>query len=163
MAGSISGYTDTQNLDGILFTSRFNKIPKSPDALRHTSNMSRSAIINLGKIMQFEQLYSTVRKAHDALLAFMVATPGRYTYRPALCPAMRGPQKSPWLPFVGQTPTLDLQLLHKGQAHTHGRSSSSVTHSAKPDVVPNSSGKSATFHWNPAAPCFSSSMFKRHS
>ena len=163
MAGSIAGYTDTQNLDGILFTSRFNKIPKSPDALRHTSNMSRSAIINLGKIMQFEQLYSTVRKAHDALLAFMVATPGRYTYRPALCPAMRGPQKSPWLPFVGQTPTLDLQLLHKGQAHTHGRSSSSVTYSAKPDVVPNSNGKSATFHWNPAAPCFSSSMYKRHS
>ena len=163
MAGSIAGYTDTLNLDGILFTSRFNKIPKSPDALRHTSNMSRSAIINLGKIMQFEQLYSTVRKAHDALLAFMVATPGRYTYRPALCPAMRGPQKSPWLPFVGQTPTLDLQLLHKGQAHTHGRSSSSVTYSAKPDAVPNSSGKSATFHWNPAAPCFSSSMYKRHS
>ena len=163
MAGSIAGYTDTLNLDGILFTSRFNKIPKSPDALRHTSNMSRSAIINLGKIMQFEQLYSTVRKAHDALLAFMVATPGRYTYRPALCPAMRGPQKSQWLPFVGQTPTLDLQLLHKGQAHTHGRSSSSVTYSAKPDVVSNSSGKSATFHWNPAAPCFSSSMYKRHS
>ena len=163
MAGSIAGYTDTQNLDGILFTSRFNKIPKSPDALRHTSNMSRSAIINLGKIMQFEQLYSTVRKAHDALLAFMVATPGRYTYRPALCPAMRGPQKSPWLPFVGQTPTLDLQLLHKGQAHTHGRSSSSVTYSAKPDVVFNSSGKSATFHWNPAAPRFASSMMKRHS
>ena len=163
MAGSIAGYTDTLNLDGILFTSRFNKIPKSPDALRHTSNMSRSAIINMGKIMQFEQLYSTVRKAHDALLAFMVATPGRYTYRPALCPAMRGPQKSPWLPFVGQTPTLDLQLLHKGQAHTHGRSSSSVTYSAKPDVVPNSNGKSATFHWNPAAPCFSSSMYKRHS
>ena len=163
MAGSIAGYTDTLNLDGILFTSRFNKIPKSPDALRHTSNMSRSAIINLGKIMQFEQLYSTVRKAHDALLAFMVATPGRYTYRPALCPAMRGPQKSPWLPFVGQTPTLDLQLLHKGQAHTHGRSSPSVTYSANPDVVPNSNGKSATFHWNPAAPCFSSSMFKRHS
>ena len=163
MAGSIAGYTDTLNLDGILFTSRFNKIPKSPDALRHTSNMSRSAIINLGKIMQFEQLYSTVRKAHDALLAFMVATPGRYTYRPALCPAMRGPQKSPWLPFVGQTPTLDLQLLHKGQAHTHGRSSSSVTYSAKPDVVSNNSVKSATFHWNPAAPCFSSSMFKRHS
>ena len=81
MAGSISGYTDTQNLDGILFTSRFNKIPKSPDALRHTSNMSRSAIINLDKITQFEQLYSVVRKAHDALLAFMVATPGRYTYR----------------------------------------------------------------------------------
>ena len=163
MAGSIAGYTDTQNLDGILFTSRFNKIPKSPDAFRHTSNMSRSAIINLDKIMQFEQLYSAVRKAHDALLAFMVATPGRYTYRPALCPAMRGPQKSPWLPFVGQTPTLDLQLLHKGQAHTHGRSSSSVTYSAKPDVVPNSSGKSATFHWNPAAPCFASSMMKRHS
>ena len=162
MAGSIAGYTDTQNLDGILFTSRFNKIPKSPDALRHTSNMSRSAIINLDKIMQFEQLYSAVRKAHDALLAFMVATPGRYTYRPALCPAMRGPQKSPWSPFVGQTPTLDLQLLHKGQAN-HGRSSPSVTYSAKPDVVSNSSGKSATFHWNPAAPCFSSSMYKRHS
>ena len=163
MAGSISGYTDTQNLDGILFTSRFNKIPKSPDALRHTSNMSRYAIINLDKIMQFEQLYSAVRKAHDALLAFMVATPGRYTYRPALCPAMRGPQKSPWTPFVGQSPTLDLQLLHKGQTHIPGRPLSSATSSAKPDVVSNSSVTSATFHWNPAAPCFSSSMHKRHA
>ena len=163
MAGSISGYTDTQNLDGILFTSRFNKIPKSPAALRHTSNMSRSAIINLDKITQFEQLYSVVRKAHDALLAFMVATPGRYTYRPALCPAMRGPQMSPWIPFVGQSPTLDLQLAHKGQTHIPGRPLSNATSSAKPDVVSNNSVTSANFHWNPAAPCFSSSMHKRHA
>ena len=98
MASRIAGYTDTQNLDGILFTSKFNKIPKSPAALRHTSNMSLIAITNLDKIMQFEVLYAEVRKAHDALLLFMSNTPGRYTYRPALCPALRGHQKCPWLP-----------------------------------------------------------------
>ena len=163
MAGSISGYTDTQNLDGILFTSRFNKIPKSPDALRHTSNMNRSAIINLDKITQFEQLYLVVRKAHDALLAFMLATPGRYTYRPALCPAMRGPQKTPWIPFVGQSPTLDLQLSRKGQTHISGRPLTSASSSAKPGLVSKSRVSAATFHWNPAAPCFSSSMNKRHT
>ena len=161
MAGSISGYTDTHNLDGILFTSKFNKIPKSPAALRHTSNMSRSAIINLDKITQFEHLYSAVRKAHDALLAFMVITPGRYTYRPALCPALRGPQKSPWIPFVGQAPTLDLQLLHKGQTHLPGRPLTSASSSAKPCLVSKSMVSGSTFHWNPAAPCFSSSMDKR--
>ena len=161
MAGSISGYTDTHNLDGILFTSKFNKIPKSPAALRHTSNMSRSAIINLDKITQFEQLYSAVRKAHDALLAFMVATPGRYTYRPALCPAMRGHQKSPWIPFVGQSPTVDLQLLHKGQTHIPGRPLTSSSSSAKPCLVSKRREPVATFHWNLAAPCFSSSMDKR--
>ena len=82
MASRIAGFTDTQNLDGILFTSKFNKIPKSPAALRHTSNMSFLAITNLDKIMQFEVRYAEVRKAHDALLLFMANTPGRYTYRP---------------------------------------------------------------------------------
>ena len=161
MAGAISGYTDTHNLDGILFTSRFNKIPKSPAALRHTSNMSRSAIINLDKITQFEQLYSAVRKAHDALLAFMVVTPGRYTYRPALCPAMRGHQKSPWMPLIGQSPTVDLQLLHKGQTHIPGRLSTSASSSAKPCLASKKMEPAASFHWNLAAPSFSSSMDKR--
>ena len=161
MAAQIAGYTDTQNLDGILFTSKYNKIPKSPAALRHTSNRSRLAITNLDKITQFEYRYAAVRKAHDALLLFMVNTPGRYTYRPALCPALRGQQKSPWIPFIGQAPTVDMQLWHKGQKPLPGRPSTSSASAVKPCVVSKSREPVSTFHWNPAAPSFSSSMDKR--
>ena len=161
MAAQIAGYTDTRNLDGILFTSKYNKIPKSPAALRHTSNMSLLAITNLDKITQFEYRYAAVRKAHDALLLFMVNTPGRYTYRPALCPALRGQQKSPWIPFIGQAPTVDMQLWHKGQKPLPGRSSTSSASAVKPSVVPKSRQPVSTFHWNPAAPSFSFAMDKR--
>ena len=195
MAAQIAGYTDTQNLDGILFTSKHNKIPKSSAALRHTSNMSFLAITNLDKITQFEYRYAEVRKAHDALLLFMANTPGRYTYRPALCPALRGHQKSPWLPFLGQAPTVDMQLWHRwhrGQKHLPARSYTSAPHlpaakfagSASSVIfseVPKSLQPaphattparrsqttttlglgSTTFHWNPAAPSFTSTMGKR--
>ena len=161
MAAQIAGYTDSQNLDGILFTSKYNKIPKSPAALRHTSNMSLLAITNLDKITQFEHLYAVVRKAHDALLLFMVNTPGRYIYRPALCPALRGQQKSPWLPFIGQVPTMDMQLWHRGQKPPPGRPPTRSVSAVKPSVVPKSRQPVPTFHWNPAAPSFSSAMDKR--
>ena len=161
MAAHIAGYTDTQNLDGILFTSKFNKIPKSPAALRHTSDMSRLAITNLDKISQFEYRYAAVRKAHDALLLFIVNTPGRYTYRPALCPALRGQQKSPWIPFIGEAPAVDMQLWHKRQKPLPGRPYTSSASAVKPCVVPKSKQPVSTFHWNPAAPSFSSAMDKR--
>ena len=174
MAAQIAGYTDTQNLDGILFTSKFNKIPKSPAALRHTSNMSLLAITNLDKITQFEVRYAEVRKAHDALLLFMANTPGRYTYRPALCPALRGHQKSPWLPFLGQAPTVDTQLWHKGQKPLPARSLTSAASSVISSEAPRSLQSAPhattpvrqlpaapTFYWNPAAPSFTSAMGKR--
>ena len=154
MAAQIAGYTDTQNLDGFLFTSKYNKIPKSPAALRHTSNMSLLAITNLDKITQFEYRYAAVRKAHDALLLFMVNTPGRYTYRPALCPALRGQQKSPWLPFIGQGPTVDTQLWHKGQKPLPGRSSTSSASAVKPSVVPKAGSLSPPFIGTQPLPAF---------
>ena len=142
MAAQIAGYTDTQNLDGIL-----------------------------SKMTQFEYLYAAVRKAHDALLLFMANTPGRYTYRPALCPALRGHQKSPWLPFLGQAPTVDTQLWHKdlqplpGRFHSSAASSSGAPkrkQSAPHASVPAGQLPAApTFYWNPAAPCFTSAMGKR--
>ena len=171
MAAQIAGYTDTQNLEGILFTSKFNKIPKSPAALRHTSNMSLLATTNLDKITQFEERYAEVRKAHDALLLFMANTPGRYTYRPALCPALKGHQKSPWLSFLGQAPTVDTQLWHKdlqplpGRFHSSAASSSvapkrkqSAPHASVPAGQPPAA---PTFYWNPAAPSFTSATGKR--
>ena len=174
MASRIAGFIDTQNLDGILFTSKFNKIPKSPAALRHTSNMSLIAITNLDKIMQFEVLYAEVRKAHDALLLFMSNTPGRYTYRPALCPALRGHQKCPWLPFLGQAPTVDMQLWHKGQKPLHARShigaaspatsseaSKCLQHGSHANSPARQHPAAPSFYWNPAAPSFTSAICKR--
>ena len=192
MAAQIAGYTDTQNLEGILFTSKFNKIPKSTAALRHTSNMIFLATTNLDKITQFEERYAEVRKAHDALLLFMANTPGRYTYRPALCPSLKGHQKSPWLSFLGQAPTVDTQLWHRSQKLLPARSYTSAPHipAAKfPDSAssvifsevpknlqpaPHATTParrsqttttlglgSTTFHWNPAAPSFTSTMGKR--
>ena len=98
MAAHMAGYTDCANLDGIAFTSRHNKIGKSPEALKHSRELSLQATANLAKIRQFEHLLREADLANNALSEFVRANPGQYIFRPAYCSAIEGQLTKSWIP-----------------------------------------------------------------